>query len=204
MKSNQAGFTLIELLVTLAITGFIGLVASQLITTSFKAQLSVKEEAQRLEKGARVWLRLESDLSQIVDRPIIDALESQEAALMLDGEALTFTRAGWANPLNEERSQFQRVSYRLADSGLIRRFWRVLDRSSDSEPIEQTFLDVSVFEVEVMNAKGVWLAAWSDEDEGLPVAIKVTMAINDKAEFTRIFEVASYSIDDTPVAGQGG
>lgn len=210
-RAHQAGFTLIELLITLAITAFIGLLASQLISTGFKTQVGVKDSARQLENTVRIWLTIENDMSQVIQRSVRDEQGEREPTLRLSDNVLTFTRSGWSNPLKEDRSTFQRVEYRFKEAPstraitttesdqpsqgqLIRRFWFALDRTPDSKPIDQVFSHVSEFSLSVLASDGSWVTQWppsSDPQEksALPLAIKVTLGVNNKPAFERLFEL---------------
>jgi general secretion pathway protein J len=199
MKSSQRGFTLIELLISLAIMGFISIVAFQLIGSGYRVQSAVREESKKLEYSARTWLKIQMDFEQIVDRAIRDNQGSQEPALKLYDGKLSFTRTGWVNPLKKERSQYQRLEYYIQDKQLNRVFWETLDRDPDSESRTQIFDKITQFDIQVMTKKGQWVTEWPQLDEkqhylpGLPLAIQVTLGIDNEPTFTRIFEVASYT-----------
>ncbi|SBS35272.1 Type II secretion system protein J precursor [Marinomonas spartinae] len=210
-RAHQAGFTLIELLITLAITAFIGLLASQLISTGFKTQVGVKDSARQLENNVRIWLTIENDMSQVIQRSVRNEKGDHEPTFLLNNNVLTFTRSGWSNPLKESRSTFQRIEYRFkaapssraiknasldqsTQGKLIRRFWFALDRTPDSKPIDQVFSHVSEFSISVLASDGRWVTRWPPSSDlqgmsALPLAIKVTLGVNNKPAFERLFEL---------------
>ncbi|ADZ90267.1 type II secretion system minor pseudopilin GspJ [Marinomonas mediterranea] len=198
MKIKRHGFTLIEVLIVLAILGFVSLVSTGMVESGIRLQKSISNHADKIEKLSRVWLWVEADVSQIVNRPIRDELGESKAALVLINNELSFTRTGWKNSLGEERSQLQRIHYSVSDDIFYRRYWRVLDRDQDSKPVEQLFNDVKTLSIEVLGEKG-WVKAWPEEEvylpgvteqsEPLPIAVKVHIEMKEGESFERVFEV---------------
>ncbi|TDO98167.1 type II secretion system minor pseudopilin GspJ [Marinomonas balearica] len=213
MKKRFAGFTLIEVLIVLAILGFVSIVSTRMVESGIRLQNSISNHADKIEKLARVWLWIEGDLSQIVNRPIRDELGESAPALSLNNSQLSFTRAGWKNPLAEERSQLQRIQYSISNETFYRRYWRILDRDQDSVPSVQVFNDVETLLIEVLGEKG-WVKVWPEEDnylpgvtdqsEPLPIAVKVHISMKEGESFERIFEVPTFPHESNDSGSNNG
>jgi general secretion pathway protein J len=115
-----------------------------------------------------------------------------------------FTRAGWTNPTGINRSTLQRVRYRLVDNKLYRDYWGVLDRTLNSTPIEVQLLDkVQSVTFRFMDNGRQWQTTWpasqatqvagapaaSFASRDLPIAIEVTINLQDWGEIKRLVEV---------------
>ncbi len=200
--SRSRGFTLLELIVAMAISvifsviAYVGLSNLQLNFTSGRDSL---EQIAAMQFAMR---RLAQDLTQIQPRPIRDELgDGYKASLLADGRgtyALEFTRGGWSNPLGLPRPSLQRVAYFLQDEVLIRRHWRVLDRTLSNEPVETQLLE-NVLQVQVrfLDFQREWRDQWPpldmDPAEGLrarPLLIEITFEFSDFGVITRLFEVS--------------
>jgi len=172
------GFTLLEVLIAVGITALIGVGSAQLLNSIINAKQSTDIRSQKLASLQRLNMVLSRDIEQMINRPVRDEYGDTQPALRLnDGDYLIeFTRAGWRNsPVTDDpRSELQRVAYRteLIDSDdckvayirlqswgvtepegecLVRYFWPVLDRSSESEPVSQVVLEqVEAVEIEML------------------------------------------------------
>ena len=135
------GFTLIEMLVTVGIFAMLGVISAQILGHSVQVTEKIIDRSERLMETQLAMSVMSRDFSQYVTRSVRDELGDRMSALILDdGLAIEFTRAGWTNPTGALRSNLQRVSYHIAGGSIYRRYWQVLDRAHDTEPIEQLLL----------------------------------------------------------------
>ncbi|WP_108127141.1 type II secretion system protein GspJ [Saccharospirillum mangrovi] len=120
MNSQARGFTLIELLIALAISAILAVGTFYLVQTSRQTQTTLVDRNEYRSQLSRVMRTLESDLHQWVPgRPVSDAFGQEQGALLLDNQGFALTRAGWTlSQFTElQRSDLQRVRYRLAEPG---------------------------------------------------------------------------------------
>ncbi len=167
-RSKQKGFTLLELLIVLGILSFLGIASFNMAGTGIRLQNAVEKQSTALEDAVRVWQWIERDLEQIVQKTVRNALGEKQDALLLEEERFEFSKAGWQNPLLYTRSELQRVEYEWADETLIRRFWPVMDRDQDSEPVEQVFEGIESVQISLLSEDG-WKNIWPEETSFLRV-----------------------------------
>ncbi|MBE0484236.1 MAG: type II secretion system minor pseudopilin GspJ [Bacterioplanes sp.] len=198
---NVRGFTLLEVLIAVAITATIGVGATQLLRGVIDAKQATDMRSHQLASLQRFNAIVSRDAQQWIDRSVRDNFGEPLPALMLDqGDyAIEWTRAGWRNsPVgNTLRAELQRVAYRTESiesdvceparqqlqtwgvesapyDCLVRYYWTVLDRASDSQPKSQVLLNqVDRFELEVLIEQGAadnltqdWFSAWPGLTEG--------------------------------------
>ncbi len=143
-SSAAAGFTLIEVLIALAITAFIAAIAYSSLSTALQAVETTRATAQRSYEVNRAWMIISRDLRQFVARPVRDEFGQVEPAITGGTAArfpLSFTRTGWHNPNDSQRSNLQRVNYRVEDGALWRDAYTVLDRAPDTAPRQVRLLE---------------------------------------------------------------
>lgn len=151
------------------------------------------------------------DLEQFVARPVRDEFGELEPALqggMAARFPLSLTRAGWHNPLAQDRPELQRVNYRLEEDSLWRDSYPVLDRAGETQAQSARLLeDVESIRIlfldSVDNARSVgrgtdldtrnwpenWVIDTSQPGAGLapPLAIEVRLQLADWGEVRRLY-----------------
>lgn len=179
------GFTLLEMVVTVLIFGIVGVIAVQLLSQSVRTTEKVIHRSAVLGNWHRAMNIIEQDFLQMNGRQIRDEHGDRQPGVIADSGQIEFTRNGWRNYLGDQRSDQQRVAYFLTGNQLIRRYWRVLDRAQDSEPIDQLLLqNVNSVEIELIDRSGREHYFWppsSYEDVEEPfsplVAIRMTLEL---------------------------
>lgn len=208
---GSAGFTLVEVLIALSITAFISAIAYSSLSSALAAVESIRVTAQRTYEVDRAWMIISRDLQQFVARPVRDEFGEVEPAMVGGAAArfpLSFTRTGWHNPVGNQRSNLQRVNYRVEDGALWRDTYTVLDRAPDSAPRQVRLLeDVEVLELvflatlseaepdgrgialDTRGWQGSWVADTSAPDTELapPVALEFRLQLGDLGEMRRIY-----------------
>lgn len=216
--SRPRGFTLIEVLVAIFIFAWIALGSYQILDQVILAQSVNQQRSFALADTQRLSWRMAKDFRQIVRRPIVDEQGEEVDAVVLDtaDNLIEFTTSGWPNPLQWPRSELQRVAYTVdlhpdtndassphyGDDALylIRKYWRVLDRVLDSEPVEQVVMaDVAGFSTRFWDREN---ESWSDSvvdglstsglkagDYNKPYAIEVTIVGENDEVWTAIYQI---------------
>ena len=136
-KSAVHGFTLLEVLVAMSVFAVIGLGANQMLRTIIDTHEITKANNQTIISMVSVITMMDRDFSQIVPRQVRDEYgEPLQPLIVGSGKYdIEFSRTGWNNPTQRQRSILQRVAYQLEDGKLSRHFWLVLDRAEDSETV---------------------------------------------------------------------
>ena len=118
---------------------------------------------------------------------------------------ITFSRAGWSNPAGVQRPAEQRVRYRFIDGSLVREHWLSIDPALNAAPRDRVLL-TKVKSVELRFLDPVsrnWREDWpattatgpvgpANIDQLLrtrPLAIEVTIVLDDWGRVQRLFEI---------------
>ncbi len=198
-----AGFTLIEVMLAMVITAFVAMLAYSGLDAAMSAAESHEGQAERIAEIQLPLSVLERDIRNSVARPIRDEYD-QFIGAMVGGELndypLILTRSGWDNPRELPRSNLQRVRYVLDNEELWRESWPVLERLSEEEGQTRTLLLAGIkrFQLSFLNPGSVnasqsplggeWIEEWS-EPQQLPLAVEITLEIDNFGEVKRVFSL---------------
>jgi general secretion pathway protein J len=210
MRGNR-GFTLIEVLVAIAIAAILSVMAFTAMREALSHRETIKASAARLAAVQATMRSFVQDFSQIQPRPVRQPIGAGYLPAVSGGTTslpeMAFTRGGWPNPAGAERSSLQRVRYVVTEGVLYREYWLVLDSQLSPEPVRRTMLDgVLEFRVSYMDDSRTWQDSWpvgstvtstagNTSQERLmrsrPIAIRVTLTLQDYGTLTRVIEVAA-------------
>jgi general secretion pathway protein J len=199
--NRQRGFTLVEVMIAVLIAAILSVMAFEAMQEALKNRDRVRVHAVRLQALQFTMRSLVQDLSQLNPRPVREPLGPGFQPALAGGTDLVFTRGGWMNPVGVDRSTLQRVRYALRDGKLYRETWRVLDAQLYPEPDSKQLLDgVRGFTLRYMNDGRSWQDNWPPAALGgqrtqrelgwRPIAVEVTLDLEDFGKLTRLIEVA--------------
>lgn len=219
--ARQSGLTLLEMLIALAITALVAAMAYGFLSSARVAKESIDEALDTVNSLETVFQLLATDLHHVVDRQLpaaaagLGSVEpapafmggevSRGAANPLLGEyMIRFVRDGWANPLQQQRSDLQRVGYRWIDGQLWRDYWPERNQPLDAEPSGTRLLieDLEELRIRFLPAgaeeirEGAWLEFWppsgtdpANQEGSLPLAVELTLTLEDVGDVQRIFSL---------------
>lgn len=198
------GFTLIEVLVALAIFAVLGLASWQVMHQMITTRQTLSQHSDQLREVQRCMWIITQDLRSVVDRPVKDNQGAPEPAIssLIPGYRLTFTRNGWLNPLQERRSELQRVAYGLetldGHTQLVRYRWAMLDRAPDAEPAREMLLQsIDRLEIQFVDHQGQTHFYWPpsentstpNQHNAIPSGIRLYLSTPDWGDVTRVIQL---------------
>lgn len=210
--NSAKGFTLIEVLIALVITAIVGAMSYAGLDAAIDALENQEKHQEDLNELNTLFSIMGRDFRQAISRSVRDEFGDSEAALYAEDDAfvtLKLTRLGWRNPRPDaiSRSEMQRVEYRLEDKKLIRKFWYVLDRTSDEYGAESVLLN-NVTElkfrflspavaIEGQQRAAQWVESWplpsasggQGNKSSLPMGIELTIDIENFGQIKRLYEL---------------
>ncbi|QKT03020.1 type II secretion system minor pseudopilin GspJ [Ectothiorhodospiraceae bacterium 2226] len=199
VRPAARGFTLLELIVALAVFGLVSVLAYGGLRTVLEARAATDAMATRLAEIQTAVHLMGRDIEQIVTRPIRDEYGDTQPALQsasVGRMRLEFTRTGMTNPTDLPRPALRRIGYGLEEETLQRYSWRALDRPPEAEvDVEPLLEGVVEFGLRFLDAEANWHDDWppltgmGQEPRLLPVAVELTLELEDQGTLTRLFGV---------------
>jgi general secretion pathway protein J len=190
------GFTLFEVLIAVSIFALISTIAMTNLIQVGRSGERISNAQQRLSDIQFAMAYMAKDMTQLINRKVRDQYGDEQNQFVLSENVLQFTHGGWANLLQQTRSQLQRVAYRLDDEKLLREHWLQLDQPYTEQRVVQTLLDgVEKFEARLITTGDAKIETWpADENTGsksLPVAVEVSIEVKGFGLVSRVFEVSN-------------
>jgi general secretion pathway protein J len=196
---RQAGLTLVELLVAVAVFSVLAAIAYQGLVSVANASAALGQEGERFARLQFAISLLERDLRQALPRPVRDQLGDPVPAMAGSNLQLRLTRAGWNNPIGQQRADLERIQLQLEDDALIRLSWSVLDRSRGSRPSRQTLLEgVGDLRFRFLDQSLEWQNEWPPVrgledagDEPWPLAVSIRLDSEHYGSIERLFSLVA-------------
>jgi general secretion pathway protein J len=207
---RQRGFTLIEVMIAIFIAFLILAIGYSAINQAAKERGNLEEKQGRITEIQRGMRVVAQDFAQMIARTARGVegggnIEPAVVATAKDNTLITFTRGGWSNPAGVQRPAEQRVRYRFIDESLVREYWLTIDAGLNSEPLQRVLITkVKSVELRFLDpASRNWRNDWpattasgpvnpDNIDQLLrtrPLAIEVTMVLEDWGRVQRVFEI---------------
>lgn len=206
MRKNK-GFTLLEILIALFIFSIISLLLVAGLHTVINAQSGTETKAERLRDLQMTMLLISRDISQTVNRPIVNAEGQDEAAFTGDNENFHFTHTGFANPPGKSlHSSLQRTAYKLDEDHLVRVTWEAVDQAPESKSNKRALLaNVSEVHFQYLDQQGRFLDKWpmeSGEDQALPRGVRVELTLPHFGKITQLYLIPAQNEEHPHVPSQ--
>ena len=192
----RRGFSLIELLVALAVFATMAGMAYGGLSAVARTRAELARRQDAFHDLERAVDALNRDLGEAVARPVSGAGGQVVPALVGGAGQFEMTRAGFANPQAEQRSNLERVFY-LLDTGTLRRGrYAVLDRAPNTTPqVANLHAAATDFRLRYLGSDYRWLDAWpppqATDPTLLPRAVQWHIATRDYGELTGTVELVS-------------
>lgn len=202
-RRREGGFTLLEIIVAIAIFAIVAALAYGGYGELSRQAVRLGESTERARAIQSTVQKMANDFATLEPRPVREPLgDNTEPALIADSRSqklAEFTRSSWSNPAGVPRSTLQRVAYEFEDGALIRSYWVMLDRTLATEPVRTKLLDrVTSVKLRFMGPSRRYSDQWPalggapgpNAGRTLPMAVEITLELEDWGKITRLVEVA--------------
>jgi len=215
-RHRSAGFTLIEIMVVMFIISVMCAFGYSGLNNTIKQSNQISVIRGQLEELQLAVSLIQQDLTQTVNRNIINDFGSEEHALLAQensAEVLKLSRAGWSNPAGQRRSTITRIEWLIdEDNNLVRRHWYELDRAPGAEPVDTIVLTgIESVEMNFLDRDNNWEPLWPNINNvnpkggaiNIPKAAEVIFNTERWGEVRRVFQLFDLPIIPPPDFGNG-
>jgi len=191
VRSSVSGFTLIEVMVAVGIFAVIVSIVGPALFQFLEIRERAGAKQEQLESLQKTFLFLANDLRYATNRLGKDEFgDVADATLVVDDDALLELTTAYPDLNLGGLAVPRRVVWRIED-GVLQRFQSpVMDPDSDTRQLKQTLLsDVRDIDIElsaIEEGRDSTSKRW-DEKTRLPDKISVTIELENKTEFQRVF-----------------
>ncbi len=210
MTMRSRGFTLIELAIAVFVTAVMLTIANAAIQQAVDNHSTLREQQARLLEVQTAMRVIAQDFGQLAPRPVREPVGDGWQPALRSGTSsenssstlplVVFTRAGWSNPAGIQRPALQRVAYVLDGDTLRRDHWPVLDATLGTQAVSRKLVSkVRSVRIRYMDITRRWQEQWPatgvvpGNQEGLlrirPIAVEVTLELEDWGKIVRVIEV---------------
>ena len=196
LPTRHDGFTLIELLIALFIFTIVAMIATGALRSVIRAERSTEKSAERLRELQTAFLIMSHDISQAVDRPIINSIGKEQPAFQGSPSGFEFTHLSIDPPLIDIRqSALEHSAFYWRNGRLMRLLWTVVDQPPKSESLNYALISaVSDARFEYLDSQGRFHDQWpidSDQDRSVPRAVRVSLVLPHWGGITQTFVVTA-------------
>ncbi len=199
---QTSGFTLIEIIVVMFVISVMCAFGYAGLNNTIKQSNQISLIRDQLEELQLAVSLIQQDLTQTVNRNIINDFGSEEHALLAQensAEVLKLSRAGWSNPAGQRRSTITRIEWLIdEDNNLVRRHWYELDRAPGTEPVDTIVLTgIETVEMNFLDPDDNWEPLWPNINNinpkggeiTIPKAAEVILNTERWGEIRRVFQL---------------
>lgn len=198
MPKKFLGFTLLELLIALFILTILSIIMVSALHHILQNQAQVKIKSARLAKLQYALIITMQDLSEAINRQVINAKGELDYAFLGSPTHVIFTHTGLLNPESARKvSSLQRVGYTLEHEQFIRESFPVIDQSPKTKVSRRLLMNnVLTIQFSYLDHRGIFHAHWplSQSDETLPAAVRFEMTIKNWGKMKQLLLLPNANI----------
>jgi len=182
---HQSGMTLLELLVAMTLMVIISAIAYASLNGLVDAKIHTDTVAKNLRFELLTSQQINKDFQSLINRKGKDQIGNQTDAIIGSYSSVQFNRNGHANPLNQHRSELQKIHWFIRDNALYRRSVDMLDMGSFPQWQERKYLDdVDTLNINYINSVGQESRTWPIQNNTMPIrTIQFNIIMQDETVF---------------------
>lgn len=198
------GFTLLEILIALFIFSMIALISTSALHTVINAQTKTEMNAKRLRELQTTFILMSREITQAIDRPVINSIGKEDVAFKGTPKGFIFTHLGLDDPMSRiARSSLERSGYHWHKNKLWRISFEALDQAPKAKPDVQVLLHHVIFaQFSYLDGEGRFHEQWplaAEPNRTIPRAVKIDLEI---AQWGKVSQ--TYVIFADPLKQQQG
>ncbi len=200
MKNHKkiTGFTLLEILIALFIFTVLSTLLVAALHNIIGTETRTANHAERIHELQRAMLLFSRDVTQVVNRPVLNTEGRITPAFVGNKNGFQFTHNGFANPFGQaQQSDLQRASYQFQDKNLVRQTWNVLDQAPNSKARQRVILEkVSNAYFQYLDSDLHFHDDWpspNKKEEVIPRAVRIIFTLPNWGQVSQLYVIAAES-----------
>ena len=170
LQNRQLGMTLLEVLVAMTLMVIISAIAYASLNGLINAKIHTDEVAKDIRQELLTSQQLNKDIHAMINREAKNEFGEVRPAVSGRYSFIEFSRNGHVNPLNQHRSDLQRVQWLVRDNQLFRRSNNLLDIGSFPQWRMRKYMDnVVELNISYTNIAGQESRVWPIENNRSPL-----------------------------------
>lgn len=167
-QHTQQGMTLLEVLIAMTLMVVISAIAFASLNGLIDAKNHTDVVAKNLRQELLTSQQLNKDFHAMIDRKAKDSFGSLKPAIMGRYSSIEFSKNGNSNPLNQHRSELQRVQWFIKDHQLVRGTIDQIDPGTSNQWNLRAYMtNVEELNINYINKVGLQSRSW-------PIANNIT------------------------------
>ena len=159
--NTQHGMTLLEVLIAMTLMVVISAIAFASLNGLIDAKNHTDIVAKNLRQELLTSQQLNNDFSAMIDRTAKDSFGANKQAIIGRYSSIEFSKNGNSNPLNQHRSELQRVQWFIRDHELVRGTIDQIDPGTSNRWRFRTYLSqVEELNINYINRSGLQSRSW--------------------------------------------
>ncbi|MBL4772669.1 MAG: prepilin-type N-terminal cleavage/methylation domain-containing protein [Alcanivoracaceae bacterium] len=163
--NSQSGMTLLEVLVAMTLMVIISAISYASLNGLIDAKIHTDKVAKDIRQEMLTSLQLNKDIHALIKRKAKNEFGEEKPAIIGRYSFIEFTRNGHNNPLNQHRSDLQRIQWFIRDGQLYRRSLNFVDSGSFPQWQERKYMDnIAELNISYINSAGLESRVWPIEN----------------------------------------
>lgn len=173
--------TLLEVLVAMTLMVVISAIAFASLNGLIEAKNHTDHIAQNLRQEILTSQQLNKDFNALIDRPVKDGFGAQKHSIIGGYASIEFSRNSFANPLNQSRSELQRIRWYIQNNQLIRATLDQIDQGNSPQWKVRVYMNnIESLAFNYENRVGISSRRWPIQNNIIALkSIQVEISLND-------------------------
>jgi general secretion pathway protein J len=180
-SNKQDGMTLLEVLVATSLMAVISVISYTGLNGLIDSKIHTDKVAETLNREVITSRQLLKDINSIIDRDIKTATGEVRSGVLGSYFSIELSVNGHSNPLNQHRSDLQRVKWQYVNGELIRSSLDYLETGTAPRWKDRVYLsNLKDFNISYVNNAGKKIRKWPESAQfPIPKIIQFNIVLQD-------------------------
>lgn len=180
-QQTMIGMTLLEVLVAMTLMVVVSAIAFASLNGLIDAKTHTDIVAKNLRQELLTSQQLNNDFHAMIRRKSKDSFGGNKPAILGRYSSIEFSRNGNSNPLNQHRSELQRIQWFVKDKQLVRGSINQVDLGNSPQWVFRPYMNnIDELNINYVNNTGQQSRSWPVQNNNTPLSyIQITLTLSD-------------------------